>query len=379
MRGEGLGVYVHVPFCAQRCPYCDFYSVASDLKKSEYIDVALQELGMLRGEFVGRATSLYFGGGTPSRLGVGEIGRFVDAVRNGYGLLPDAEITVELNPDDAYREYYDGLLRVGVNRVSVGVQSVDGGVLSFLGRSHSAIQGLHAVEEARAAGIDNVSGDVIYGVLGQSEEAVRATCRSLVDAGCTHVSAYHLIVEEATQFGRRYAAGEFREVDEEVSVAHYMAVCDEMRRAGFFHYEVSSYARVGRESKHNSLYWRGGRYVGIGPGAHSYDGQRRWWNVRNLSEYVGKVGRMELAREIEILGEEGRFEEWLLTGLRLSEGIDLKEGIQIFGEGRIAGVRRRAAGWVDRGAVAIEGDRVRVTEEGFVVLDAVVLDLSCCG
>ncbi len=373
---QGLGVYVHVPFCAAKCPYCDFYSIASEARKGEYVEAVLRELAALRGEFAGNALTLYFGGGTPSRLRVDELGRMVEAVQELYALEEGAEVTVEVNPDDASREFFMGLAALGVNRVSVGVQSVCEAVLKILGRRHGASQGLRAIELAKAAGINNVSGDVIYGIPGQREEEVRGTCEALVSAGCTHVSAYHLIVEEGTLFGRRHAEGKFREVEEETSLRHYGAVCEAMRRAGFSHYEVSSYALPGYESRHNSLYWRGGLYVGVGPGAHSYDGARRWWNVRSVKEYAERVAKGELPREVEVLDESARFEEWLLTGLRLAEGVDLLAGERSFGRERLEEVRRRAEGWAARGAVALEESRLWVREEGFMVLDAVVLDLA---
>lgn len=372
---QGLGVYVHVPFCVSKCPYCDFYSVASETHKARYIESLLRELTLLRDEFAGLATTLYFGGGTPSRLRIDELGRIVEAVRKVYGVVEGAEITVEVNPDDASRAFFEGLAKIGVNRVSVGVQSVDDGVLHSLGRRHTAAQGLRAVARAREAGIANVSGDVMYGIPGQSETAVRSTCRALVSVGCTHVSAYHLIVEEGTRLGRQFKQGTFREVDEAVSIAHYTTVCEELARAGFLHYEVSSYSLAGFESRHNSLYWRGGHYVGVGPGAHSYDGQRRWWNPRNLREYVSRLAAGELPRAVERIDATARFEEWLLTGLRLAEGVDMEQGAQLFGSARMAGVARRAASWAARGTVALDGARLRVCEDGFMVLDAVVLDL----
>lgn len=368
-------MYVHVPFCVRKCPYCDFYSVANEFWRARYIEALLHELTLVRDEFTGRATTLYFGGGTPSRLRVDELGRIVEAVRKEYDVVGGAEITVEVNPDDASRAYFEGLAKIGVNRVSVGVQSVDDEVLRILGRQHTAAQGLRAIAQAREAGIANVSGDVMYGIPGQREAAVRSTCRALVSVGCTHVSAYHLIVEEGTRLGRQYAQGSFREVDEAVSIAHYTAVCKELSRAGFSHYEVSSYSLAGFESRHNSLYWRGGHYVGVGPGAHSYDGQRRWWDSRNLREYVSRLAAGELPREVETLDEIARFEEWLLTGLRLAEGVDMEQGARLFGSARMAGVAHRAESWAARGTVTLEGGRLRVREEGFMVLDAVVLDL----
>lgn len=375
MTDSDLGVYVHVPFCARKCPYCDFYSVVREAPEARYVEALARELIRMRGEFEGRARTLYFGGGTPSRLSVEAIGRVVASVRSLYQLVEGAEVTVEVNPDDATPAFFAGLHGVGVNRVSVGVQSVDAAVLRALGRQHAAAQGIRAVELARKAGIYNVSGDVMYGIPGQRESSVRATCRALVAAGCTHVSAYHLIVEEGTRFGRQHAAGVFQEVDEAVSEAHYQAVCEELGGAGFVHYELSSYARPGFESRHNSLYWRGGRYVGVGPGAHSYDGERRWWNPRSVGRYVARIESGELPREVETLGEIERFEEWLLTGLRLAEGVDLERGAALYGSARVEGVIRRAERWAARGTVVLGGGRLRVQEEGFMVLDAVVRDL----
>ena len=372
---EELGVYVHVPFCARKCVYCDFYSVANESGKREYISSLLRELADARSAFPGCATTLYFGGGTPSRLGIEEFGEVINAVRSLYALDAGAEITVEVNPDDATPSFFTGLAALGVNRVSVGVQSVDVSVLHFLGRRHTPERGLQAIGWAHAAGIANVSGDVMYGIPGQSEKLVRETCRALAEEGCAHVSAYHLIVEEGSPLGRRRARGFFREVDEEVSVAHYQAVCETLREEGFSHYEVSSYARAGFESRHNSLYWRGGRYVGVGPGAHSYDGARRWWNARSVREYIARTPLGDPPREVEILDAQMRFEEWLLTGLRVAEGVDLQEGDLLFGGDRIRGVRQRAEGWVVRGAVAISAERLRIREGGFMVLDAIVLDL----
>lgn len=371
------GLYVHIPFCHSKCPYCDFYSVASTAFLNDYIEALMWEMTLRQEEFQPDSVSLYFGGGTPSTLPLHAVEKVMKTARVLYGLRTEAEVTFELNPGDVTSDYLRGLQAIGVNRLSIGIQSADDGVLQFLGRRHSAYDSQRVLEEARVAGFSNLSGDMIYGVPQQSEASVYQTCEKMVEWGCSHVSAYHLTIEPATIFGLKYRQGRLHEVDEEVSVRHYEIVGETLVRLGLMQYEVSSYSREGFQSNHNQLYWQGFPCAGFGPGAHSYDGvNTRSWNPAGLKEYIGALSKGELPIKREVLSPEELFEEWLLTRLRTVNGIDVLEGATRFGGERIQRMCKAAKPWVEKGVLLSDNERFYLKGDGFLLMDRVILDLA---
>lgn len=304
------GLYIHIPFCESRCHYCDFYSTTGQ-DRGAYVDALIGEMGAQRG-FVERVTTLYFGGGTPSLLGVEQIEKLIDAAARTWDLSALQEATFEANPDDLSTEYLAELKNTRIDRLSIGIQSFDDALLKFMNRRHTARQAMEAVGRARAAGFDNLSVDLIYGIPGMSLPQWERTLREAIALRPEHLSAYHLTLEKGTKFAR------LQPVDEAASEAQYLLLCRLLGEAGYDHYEISNFALPGRPARHNSSYWCGEPYLGLGPSAHSYDGARlRRWNAQTLAEYL-RAPRYEQ----EILSDADLKNEYLMTRLRTARGID---------------------------------------------------------
>ncbi len=288
-RPEGL--YVHIPFCATKCPYCDFNTYAGiEALMGPYLAALRSEIE-LWGEILGgpKLETVFFGGGTPSYLPAGSLDKLLDAVRGAFGLADDAEVTAEANPDDLGADKLASLLDAGVNRLSIGVQSLDDGLLRVLGRRHSAREAIDAFNEARSAGFDNVSLDLMYGLPDQTPEQWGATLDSALGLRPSHISMYCLTLEEGTPMERDAAAGRVPVPDGDLAADMYLAAEVKTAEAGLRHYEISNWAIPGRESRHNLLYWRNRPFLGVGPGAHSYLDGHRFHNIRSPREYIRRM------------------------------------------------------------------------------------------
>lgn len=362
------GIYLHIPFCKRFCAYCDFYKSARLELLQPVAEAMLRELDARLGELDGEPLrTLYFGGGTPSLCPSETLQRFIDRILERR---PDAileEVTVEANPDDLTPDYLARLSRTRVNRLSIGIQSFDDDCLRMMNRRHTARQALEALHEARRAGFRNLTADLIFGIPGFGEEPLRRSLAQLLEAGVEHVSAYHLTIEPGTAFGRREARGALHAVDEEQSVREFQLVHETLTRAGFEHYEVSNFARPGFRARHNSAYWSGDPYLGIGPAAHSYDGAVRRWNPSSVEGYLaGEEGGSER------LTERDRYNEYVMTALRTAEGIDLERLAARFGPHRLESVRRTAERFIRAGELAEQRGRLAIPPERFLVSDDVI-------
>ncbi len=320
------GIYIHIPFCLSKCGYCDFYSVTSTEKIPRFIDSLLKEMELYRGIF-DRFDTLYLGGGTPSLLDSAQLAEIIDGIRKHFHLYADTEITIEVNPGDLSRETAELLFKTGINRISIGVQSFDEHILSFLGRRHSSIDAISAIEDARNAGFDNMGLDLIYGVPGQNMESWINTLRKALSFRPEHLSCYQLTLEHSTPLGIKYRAGEIDTPDEDLLYEFFMKTSELLEASGYTHYEVSNFAR-GPEfmSRHNRKYWDHTPYLGLGPAAHSFSGNRRWWNHRCVDRYIEEVNKkMPPIEKSEILTMEQLRLEALYLGLRTRMGIDLQD------------------------------------------------------
>lgn len=315
---EPFGVYVHIPFCAHRCDYCDFatWTDRSHLMR-EYVDACIRDLAVRRGECHPRATSVFFGGGTPSLLPAADLVRILDAIERA----PDAEVTVECNPDSVDAPKLRAYAAAGVNRLSFGAQSFEPHVLRALGRTHDPANVARAVELARDAGITDLNVDLIYGTPGETLEDWRHTLDEVVALAVPHVSAYALTVEPGTPLARRVASGAGPGPDDDHQADEYLLADDVLTSAGLEWYEISNWARPGAVCRHNRCYWEQGEYLGIGCAAHGHTDGRRWWNVRTPERYVALVaaGRSPEAGE-ERLDATARVEEALQLALRTRWG-----------------------------------------------------------
>ena len=312
------GIYVHIPFCKKRCLYCDFFSTTCLERRKEYIQALLQEINERKNEASEPIRTIYIGGGTPSTLEAVDIQRILQAI----GTQDAEEITMELNPGDASEEYLQAIRSIGVNRLSIGVQSFQDELLQTIGRRHSMLQAIDAIQMAQEAGLDNISIDLMYALPGQTMEQWRADILTALCLNVQHISSYGLMYEEGTVLTRLRDQGELTPIDEETENEMYDTLCDKLKQAGFVHYEVSNFAVPGYESKHNSSYWNGTPYVGVGAGAHSYIGNVRSWNPNDLDAYIHGISAQNLQRESETLTEKDLYNEQIMLGLRTNQGID---------------------------------------------------------
>jgi oxygen-independent coproporphyrinogen-3 oxidase len=319
---SGFGIYVHVPFCSALCPYCDFAVVIGRADVHErYCEALVTEASGYRG--TPEAGSLFVGGGTPTVLDPGLLRDTILRTREALPLADGAEVTVEANPESVTEAGMRALVAAGVNRISIGAQSFAPHVLRELGRTHSAEQAANAVASARAATIENVSLDLIYGDPGESMQDWTNSVARALELGPDHISAYALTVEERTPFGKAVARGTMQEPEQDDLAAKYEIAGGMLEAAGYRHYEISNWARPGFESRHNLLYWTQGDYIGLGIGAHSHRDGVRWWNTRALTRYLADPAGARDGEER--LGDTDRAEEWLSLRMRLVEGVRLAE------------------------------------------------------
>ncbi|MDY0909646.1 radical SAM family heme chaperone HemW [Microbacterium sp. CFBP9034] len=379
--GTAFGVYLHVPFCRVRCGYCDFNTYTSDelrgARQDQYADTLLREVALGR-EVLARtgalrpASTVFFGGGTPTLLPPGDLGRMLDGVRQAFGIADGAEVTVEANPDTVNDAVVAELAASGVTRVSIGMQSAVPHVLAALDRTHDPANVRTAVAAARAAGLD-VSLDLIYGAPGESLSEWRASVETAIELAPDHISAYALIVEDGTKLARQIRRGEVPAPDDDLQADMYELVDDLLSAAGFEWYEVSNWARNdAQRSRHNLAYWQGTDWWGFGPGAHSHVGGVRFWNVKHPAAYAQRLAAGESpAAGREVPDATARGLENVLLRTRIREGLPVSE---LLGEGRHAVAALIADGLVD-GPSALHG-RVVLTRRGRLLADAVVRALT---
>ncbi|GAA2896809.1 coproporphyrinogen III oxidase [Actinoplanes cyaneus] len=371
---NGFAVYVHVPFCASRCGYCDFNTyTASELgggaSRDEYAGTVLRELDLAAKVIQPRRVDTVFvGGGTPTLLSPGDLGRILEGIDRTWGLAADAEVTTEANPESVTPESLTALRAAGFTRISLGMQSSAAHVLRVLDRKHTAGRAPQAALEAREAGFEHVNLDLIYGTPGETPEDFARSLRAVVDAGVDHVSAYALIVEDGTRMAVRMRRGELPYPSDDVAADRYLAAEEELTRAGFRWYEVSNWAKAGGECRHNLLYWTGADWWGLGPGAHSHVGGVRWWNVKHPTTYANRLNEgVSPGHGRELLTAGDRHVEDVMLRVRLREGIGLD---RVDGP---AAAQALADGLLDRGAY--DAGRLVLTLRGRLLADAVIRDV----
>jgi oxygen-independent coproporphyrinogen-3 oxidase len=373
---RGFGVYVHVPFCASRCGYCDFntYTAAElgdGVRRDTYVDTLLGELRLAARVLPARprVDTVFVGGGTPTLLPPDDLARVLDAIDETFGLAADPEVTTEANPESVTPGSLKELRAAGYNRISLGMQSAAARVLAVLDRQHTAGRAVAAAGEARDAGFDHVNLDLIYGAPGETGADFATSLAAAIEAGADHVSAYALIVEEGTRLAARMRRGELPYPSDDVAADRYLAADAALAAAGMRWYEVSNWAASpAAQCRHNLLYWTGGDWWGLGPGAHSHVGGVRWWNVKHPARYAALVGEgVSPGAGREILTERERYVENVMLRLRLAAGLPLAE---LDDHGRAAAARAAADGLLE-----IAGDRAVLTLRGRLLADAVVRDL----
>ena len=370
------GIYLHIPYCKTRCPYCDFFTQTDQSSRGRFARALLREMALRHTYLGGEAIqTIYFGGGTPSLLEPGQLADIIRRIRDLFLITDDPEVTLECNPDDVDRDYFEGIKDAGINRLSLGVQSFSDQELRFLGRRHGASQNHRALEHALATGFENLSIDLIYGLPGSTPDQWKQNLNSAFAYPVKHLSAYHLTIEPDTPFGRRKEQGELEEIDEQTSLRQFEILIEQARQYGMEHYELSNLALPGYRSRHNSSYWQRQPYLGLGPSAHSYNLTSRHHNIASLKLYMDGVMEGQPAMEEEILDKNDHFNDYLITGLRTREGISLDDIARRFGDPYKDYLLKAARTFIDTGRLLLDGSHLRLSDKGKFVSDNILRQL----
>jgi oxygen-independent coproporphyrinogen III oxidase len=361
-----IGLYIHVPFCDGKCPYCDFYSIhGTQERMDDYTECIIRQLIYKSEQYKCEADTLYFGGGTPSLLGAKRIIRIVETARSCYG-LENAEITVEANPGQELSDFFREIRAVGVNRLSLGMQSAQEEELRLLGRRHTAEQAERCVEQARAAGFENISLDLMLAIQGQTEESLRRSIQFCARAGAEHVSAYLLKIEPGTAYFKNRS--NLRIPDEDTAAALYLLACEELENSGYRQYEISNFAKDGYQSRHNLKYWHCEEYLGFGPAAHSFYRGKRFSVPKSIGAFLRNEPPVPE-------GDGGSFEEFAMLALRLTEGLTDVRCEERFGYPVPQRIKSAAQRYQSAGLTECTADGFHFTPRGFLVSNALTAEI----
>lgn len=370
-------IYLHVPFCARRCIYCDFYSTTlSEEVRKQYVKAAQRELKE-RVSYLpsSHIRTIYLGGGTPSQLSTEEIASLLDCIRAYYNVASDAEITLECNPDDITQAFAQTIKEIGINRVSLGVQSFDDEILHLLNRRHDAREAEEAVKTLYENGLNNISIDLIYGLPRQDVASFSTDLSKAFSLPIKHLSSYALSVEKGTALAKRIEEKALEVASEETFVKEYTLLMEQAEKHGFIHYEISNFALQGFESKHNSGYWDGTPYLGIGPGAHSFDGTDRRYNLPQLLDYIQQSEQGIFPHQTELLKDYERYNEWIFTSLRTSKGLSLLHTERRYGHEGLNYLLKNAQPHISSGRIIKEDNHLKIARDSIMVSDDIICDL----
>ena len=365
------GIYVHIPFCKSKCAYCNFFSVVSDKQRIDFLD-ALKNEAALRKDYLGgeEVKTIYFGGGTPSLLAPLEFFEILDVLNKNYPIVVNPEITLEANPDTVSRESLMEYKKLGINRLSIGIQSFFDDDLQYLSRKHDSKHALKVLDWAKEVGFQEVTLDLIYGIPTLTDEKWRKNLEIFFSTGFNHLSAYALTVEEKTALGQRINKGVAAPVSEDVTIRQYDILCEMTENQGFEHYEISNFARPGHYSKHNTIYWKGEKYLGLGPSAHSFDGVSRQWNVASVKDYCESY-----SFEREELTLDDRYNEYIMTSLRTMWGVDLDYLRDNFGVDCAKMFKNCSKKYITEFKMYRKGKKYILTDQGMLFADGIASEL----
>ncbi|MDE7355351.1 MAG: radical SAM family heme chaperone HemW [Rikenellaceae bacterium] len=370
------GLYIHIPFCRQICAYCDFYTTAAEGSRKKLLEALLLEMEM-RGDYIRELDTIYIGGGTPSLFAPSEIQRLIDHARKIWRPAKLSEVTIEVNPEDVTEQYAAELAgSTDISRVSIGVQSFNDDILKAMRRNHDGAMAADAINRLRKAGILNLSVDFIYGIPGLQTTTLRADLRKALSMDVQHVSAYHLTIDQRSILANRVRRGLFTPVSDKTSDTHFQAVREVMTKAGFVHYEVSNFAsNEWYCGVHNSNYWKRVPYLGLGPGAHSFDGYSlRHANIASLPLYLEQVGRGR-HMSAERLTDGDKLNEFVMLSLRTMWGIDTAEMRRLFGKDCLARMLKGAEPFIKSKKMRFEGSKLYINPKYFLISDSIISSL----
>ncbi len=371
------GIYIHIPFCKQACNYCDFHFSTSLNTKAKLVTSILNEIDIRKNYLPNTSIeTIYFGGGTPSLLSEKEMHLILDKLHKTYKVSNTAEITVECNPDDLSQEKLKVLKSLGINRLSIGLQSFDEKELQWMNRAHTASESEASVKRAQDKGFENITIDLIYGSKFSNLSNWKATLNKAIDLDVKHISSYNLTIEEKTKFGHDVNKKKELIIDDEKSAELFLEMIERLEKNKFVQYEISNFGKEHFFSKHNSNYWKGAYYLGLGPSAHSFDGLSRQWNVPNNNVYINKVTSNDLTFfEKEVLTEANKFNEYVLTSLRTIWGIDLNYLQENFNECFVKQFKLKAESFIKNDSIVISNNSYTLTNKGKLVADKIASDL----
>ena len=369
------GLYLHIPFCKQACHYCDFHFSTNQSQRLDLCKAMAKEM-QLQKDYLAAVplSSIYFGGGTPSILVDNELDILFNAIQKNFNVFPGAEISLEANPDDLTKEKLIELKKAGINRLSIGIQSFDDSVLKFLNRAHDATCAFSCMTNARSVGFENISVDLIYAIPGQDLDTWRENIQIAIDLAPEHISAYGLTIEEKTTFGNWQRTGRLISVDDELAAANFEVLISMLTLAGYEHYEVSNFCKPNSYSKHNSSYWKQENYLGVGPSAHSYNGDSRQYNISNNALYQKSIAALKVPCEMEILSKENKINEFLFTSLRTMWGCDLEKLSRIYSYDLLQVNRDYIQRLVDQNLANLDKSILRLTSRGMLLADKIASD-----
>ena len=370
------GIYIHIPFCRQKCYYCDFYKTVNTSLQHDFIG-ALKNEAKVRKNYLNdeMVETIYFGGGTPSVLTAAEIAEILAVLNDEFKVNSDAEITFEANPDDLSNDYLKALKQEGINRLSIGIQAFQNRHLEKMNRRHNAAQAVEAIENAAKNGFSNLSADLIYGLPYLTPKEWEESLNRMFSLPVKHLSAYHLTYHEGTAFYTWLKKGTLKELKETESIEQFNTLVDMSLANGFEHYEISNLAKDQLYSRHNTAYWMGKKYLGLGPSAHSFDGVSRRWNNSSVDAYIKAQSNNQMYFEEEKLSENDQYNEYILTRIRTKWGVSETELEQRFGCEKASYFSRQLAKYNDTGVLKINDEIITLTRKGLFVSDEIMTDL----
>ncbi|MBQ2853178.1 MAG: radical SAM family heme chaperone HemW [Bacteroidales bacterium] len=384
------GIYIHVPFCKSKCAYCNFFSLASEKKVIDFVDALKREI-IARKDYLHdeKVETIYFGGGTPSLLPIKCVEEILVILHKNFNISSSPEITLEINPDTVEKNQLFQLKKLGVNRMSVGIQSFHDDDLKYLGRRHDSKHALQIIDDLKSVGFEKLTLDLIYGIPTLTEEKWNKNLDIFFDTEISHLSAYALTVEPKTILGQKIEKEILQNVDEETIIRHYEILIERTKENAFEHYEISNFAKEGCRSQHNSIYWNDIKYLGLGPSAHSYDGSSRQWNVANLTQYIDADFDADfdadydtdydtdsgLYFEKEILTKDDKFNEYVMTSLRTSWGCNVKKITTDYGISYANHFLKNIKKYLDSGVMINRDDNFILTDKGMLFADGIAAEL----
>ena len=373
-------LYIHIPFCKQKCIYCDFLSGTNHSLMAAYVDAIIKEMDRYTDFFNDDPIhTIYFGGGTPSLLPLNLLEKLFVAIRNHWNIDDVTEVTLECNPENITPSFLEQLKQMPINRLSIGVQSLIDNELKWLGRCHNAETAINAIRLAQRSGFDNISCDLIFALPVQTISSVFYSLKQLISLNIQHISVYSLMFEESSKITKLMQKGDLLPLDENISAEMYAVVTNVLKNNGFDHYEISNYARPGFRSKHNSGYWNGVRYLGLGASAHSFNGNTRFYNIPHTIKYINAINNEQPVATVEILTDAEKFNDFVFTALRTSDGIDLNELSLRFGPEKYNYILSIAQKYIEAGNISItfsadNPSRLKLTDAGVYISDYIISD-----